>query len=127
MAGHVLDNIPTRHEQIADSNALMRPARRRWVAMAFVSLSALFIYLQVFVLPGTPRLASGDQAIYLHDATRMLDGEIIYRDYDHFTFPGTDVMYAALFKLFGVRAWIPQAMLVLLGASMVWLILLISG
>jgi len=56
----------------------------------------------------------------------MLDGEMIYRDYDHFTFPGTDVLYAALFKCFGVRAWIPQAMLVVLGASMVWLIIFIS-
>jgi len=81
----------------------------------------------VFVLPDTPRLASGDQAIYLHHATRMLDGEMIYRDYDHFTLPGTDVLYAALFKCFGVRAWIPQAMLVVLGGAMVWLIIFISG
>ncbi len=97
------------------------------LTLLVVSLSCIFIYLQVFVLPGTPRVASGDQAIYLHDATRILDGEMIYRDYDHFTLPGTDVLYAGLFKLFGVRAWIPQAMLVLLGASMVWFILLISG
>jgi hypothetical protein len=91
-----------------------------------VALSCIFVYFQVFVLPSTPRVASGDQAIYLHDATRMLNGEIIYRDYDHFTFPGTDVVYAALFKCFGVRAWIPQAMLVVLGTSMVWLIIFVS-
>ena len=91
-----------------------------------VSLSCLFIYLQVFALPCTPRLAAGDQAIYLHDATRILDGQMIYRDYDHFTLPGTDVAYAALFKCFGVRAWIPQAMLVVLGTLMVWLIIFIS-
>ncbi|HLZ40993.1 MAG TPA: glycosyltransferase family 39 protein [Candidatus Sulfotelmatobacter sp.] len=97
-----------------------------WSTPALVVLSAIFIYLQVFVLPCTPRLASGDQAIYLHHATRMLAGELIYRDYDHFTFPGTDVLYAALFKLFGVHAWIPQAMLVVLGATLVWLIFRIS-
>jgi hypothetical protein len=84
------------------------------------------LYLQVFVLPATPRVASGDQAIYLHHATRMLDGQIIYRDYDHFTLPGTDVLYAALFKLFGVRAWIPQAMLILIGVVTVWLSIRIS-
>ena len=96
------------------------------LTLLIVLLSCVFIYLQVFVLTCTPRLASGDQAIYLHDATRMLDGQMIYRDYDHFTLPGTDVVYAGLFKLFGVRAWIPQAMLVLLGTSMVWLIIVIS-
>jgi hypothetical protein len=91
-----------------------------------VALSCVFVYLQVFALPWTPRLASGDQAIYLHHATRMLNGEMIYRDYDHFTFPGTDVFYAVLFKCFGVRAWIPQAVLVVLGGSLVWLIIIVS-
>jgi hypothetical protein len=86
----------------------------------------IFLYLQVFVLPATPRVASGDQAIYLHHAMRMLDGQIIYRDYDHFTLPGTDVLYAALFRLFGVRAWLPQAMLILLGVVGVWLSIRIS-
>ncbi len=99
----------------------------RWLTPFLVSLSCIFIYVQVFALPCTPRLASGDQAIYLHNATRMLDGEMIYRDYDHFTLPGTDLVYATLFRCFGVRAWIPQAMLVILGTLTVWLIILISG
>jgi hypothetical protein len=86
----------------------------------------VFLYLEVFVLPATPRLAIGDQSIYLHNSTRLLEGQIIYRDYDHFTLPGTDVLYAALFKLFGVRAWIPQAMLVLIGVVNAWLCIVIS-
>ena len=106
--------------------AAPRSSSRR-LTLLVVSLSCIFIYLQVFALPCAPRLASGDQAIYLHNATRMLDGEMIYRDYDHFTLPGTDVVYATLFKCFGVRAWIPQAMLVVLGACMVWLIIFISS
>jgi len=57
-----------------------------------VSLSCAFIYLQVFIPLSIPRLASGDQAIYLHHATRMLNGEMIYQDYDHFTLPGTDLL-----------------------------------
>jgi len=56
----------------------------------------------------------------------MFDGQLIYRDYDHFTTPGTEVLYAALFKLFGVRAWIPQAMLVLVGVAIAWLSIEIS-
>lgn len=113
-----LDVPPSRNgEQLASS---------RRAAAAIVLVSSLAVYLQVFILPGTPRVATGDQAIYLHHATRMLNGELIYRDYDHFTFPGTDVLYMTLFRIFGVRAWIPQAMLVVLGALMAWLILFIS-
>lgn len=68
------------------------------------------MYLQVFVLPATPRVAIGDQSIYLHSAARMYEGQVIYRDYDQFTLPATDVLYLVPFKLFGIRAWIPQMM-----------------
>lgn len=86
--------------------------------LALVLLTGVFVYLQVFILPHTPRFASGDQAIYLHHATRMLHGELIYRDYDHFTLPGTDLLYMALFRAFGIRMWIPQAMLILIGVCL---------
>ena len=56
----------------------------------------------------------------------MLDGQIIYRDHDHFRLPGADVLYAALFKVFGVRAGIPQAKLILIGVVAVWLSIRIS-
>jgi hypothetical protein len=84
-------------------------------------VSGIFVYLQVFVLPATPRAAIGDQSIYLHNAARMYAGQLIYRDYDHFTFPGTDVLYVVLFNLFGVKAWIPQMMIVLVGVISTWL------
>jgi hypothetical protein len=123
----VLQDRPGRRDRpIVRADLAAAPTSWQRQTLLVVSLSCIFVYLQVFVLPGTPRLASGDQAIYLHHATRMLDGEMIYRDYDHFTLPGTDVLYATLFKCFGVRAWTPQAMLVVLGASMVWLIICIS-
>ena len=93
---------------------------------ATLLLSGVFLYLQVYSFPSTPRFASGDQAIYLYHGTRMLNGELIYRDFDHFTFPGADVLYMSLFRLFGVRMCIPQAMLVVLGMCMVWLLTLIS-
>jgi hypothetical protein len=107
-----------------DPSPFLSSSRR--LTFLVVALSCLFVYLQVFALPCTPHLASGDQAIYLHHATRMLNGEMIYRDYDHFTFPGTDVVYAVLFKSFGVRAWIPQAVLVVLGGSLAWLMIFVS-
>lgn len=97
-----------------------------WRVLFALLACGIFLYLEVFVLPATPRLASGDQAIYLNSASRLLQGQIIYRDYDNFTLPGTDVLYAGLFKLFGVRAWIPQVMLILIGVSSVWLSILIA-
>ena len=107
--------------------ALLKDQARTWLVLFTLLACGVFLYLEVFVLPATPRLAIGDQSIYLHNATRLLEGQIIYRDYDHFTLPGTDVLYAALFKLFGVRAWIPQVMLVLIGVLNAWLCVVISG
>ena len=123
----VLDNPLERHNQDTPGAAHSGlSADPKWIAPTVALVSAIFIYLQTFVLPATPRLATGDQGIYLHDATRMLNGEMIYRDYDHFTLPGTDVLYVALFQGFGVRAWIPQLILVILGLALVWLVLSIS-
>jgi hypothetical protein len=88
---------------------------------AFLVAAASFLYFQLFVLPGTPRYPSGDQSIYLNHAARMVDGDLIYRDFDHFTTPGTDVLYTVLFRLFGVRTWIPQAMLIAVGVLIAWI------
>lgn len=99
--------------------------RKPWLVPLILLACAIFLYLQVFILPATPRAAGGDQSIYLHSASRMYGGEIIYRDYDQLTLPGTDVLYLGLFKLFGIRAWIPDAMLVLAGVLSVWLSFLI--
>lgn len=96
--------------------------------MLLVSLAGgIFLYLQLFVFPATPRVAVGDQSIYLHNAVRMYAGQLIYRDYDAFTLPGTDMLYVALFRLFGVRAWIPQMMLLLVGVVSIWLCVRISA
>jgi hypothetical protein len=100
--------------------------REEWLVPVILLACCAFLYLQVFILPDIPHVAAGDQAIYLHHATRMFEGQLIYRDYDHFTTPGTDVLYAAFFKLLGVRAWIPQAMLVLTGVLTAWLSIEIS-
>jgi Dolichyl-phosphate-mannose-protein mannosyltransferase len=97
-----------------------------WMMPAAIFACAVFLYLETFVLPCLPRSATGDQAIYLHDAARMAHGQVIYRDFDHFTFPGTSALYFLLFKVFGIRAWIPQLMLVVLGTSTAWLSFLIT-
>jgi len=92
-----------------------------WITTGAVVASALFLFLQTFILPNVPRIANGDQGIHLSLAARMLDGQLIYRDFDHFPLPGTDVLYFVLFKVFGVRAWIAPAMLIVLGVSIAWI------
>jgi hypothetical protein len=99
----------------------------RSMAVLVLVASAIFLYLQLFALPAIPRVATGDQSIYLNSAARIYEGQLIYRDYDQFTFPATDVLYLGLFKLFGVRAWIPQFMLLLVGVLSLWLSIVIAG
>jgi len=53
--------------------------------------------------------------MYLLNARRMLEGQVLYRDFFDYLAPGTDAIYFALFKLFGPRTWIPNAMFLLLG------------
>ncbi len=86
----------------------------------------IFLFLQLFVLPFTPIWLGSGQTIYLLNATRMLSGEVIYRDFFQFTTPGTELVYVVLFKLFGVRAWIPNALLIAMGMGMAWLTVTIS-
>src|SRR5579863_1197843 len=105
----------------------LRPRSRTWLVPCVLLASGLFLYLQVFVLPATPRAAIGDQSLYLHNAARMYDGQLIYRDFDYFTLPGTDVLYLGLFELFGIRTWIPQMLLLVVGIATMWLSITIAS
>src|SRR5207244_1073371 len=68
----------------------------------------------------------GDVTVYLLNAARMLEGQAIYKDFFQYTTPGTELVYFVLFRLFGPRAWIPNAMLFALGLSVTWLSIAIS-
>ena len=110
-------------------NQSLGSIQRRWhrAPLAWFLLGALlFVYLQVFILPFVPISFWADQSTYLLNAQRMVDGEVMYRDFFQFTPPGTESVYFALFTLFGPRAWIPDGMLILLGVSLVGLITMIS-
>jgi hypothetical protein len=84
------------------------------------------LYLNSFILPGTPIYQGDDTPIFLLDARRMLAGQVMYRDFFELTLPGISSFYLALFKLFGTRAWIPAAAFVLQGLSLAWLGVAIS-
>lgn len=122
-----LTEIKTGSGSFVLSDERFKPWPTRPLLVAFLLCACAFLYLETFVLPNIPWAPAGDQSIYLQHGTRMLQGQLIYRDYDHFTFPGTDFVYLCLFRLFSVRVWIPQAMLVLLGAGITWLTTAICG
>jgi hypothetical protein len=86
----------------------------------------VFLYLQTFILPNLPKLPTGDQTVYLLNGARLLHGEVMYRDFFHFVFPGSETVWCALFYLFGVRAWVVWAALICLGVGFAWASLVIS-
>ncbi len=120
--------LPHEPAVLTDTTGLRPIARRsaQWFLPVVLTGTLVFLYLQTFVLPAIP-IYQGDTApIFLLDGVRMLGGETLYRDFFELTFPGTPLVYFLLFKLFGVRAWIPAAMLVVLGFGLAWLSIVIS-
>ena len=105
--------------------SLVARVRRRSLPWFLLGCSG-FLYLHLFRLPWTPLFIAGTQEQYLLGGMRMLDGQVIYRDFFDFVAPGTNVIYFVLYKVFGIRAWIPNVMLVVLGVGLVWLTVVIS-
>jgi hypothetical protein len=92
---------------------------RRAAAFIFVlAVAGSYLYANLFVLPKTPLLLSGDQVYFWTDAQRMLFGEIPIKDFFQFTPPGTDVFYFALFRCFGPRLWVTNMVVLVLGLAL---------
>ena len=83
--------------------------------------SFIFLYFHLFIPPFTPIWTGGDAMMWLDDARRMLDGEVLYRDFVQITLPATDLLYFTAFKIFGPRMWIPNVMLLVVGVTLAWL------
>ncbi len=88
---------------------------------SFLLATVAFLYLSLFIWPCVPIFLQEDLQIYLVNAARMLEGQVIYRDFFQLTPPGTELVFLALFKLFGLRAWIPHVVLLGLGLGFAWL------
>lgn len=64
----------------------------------------------------------GDSFQYLAPGQRMYQqGQLIYRDVFEFVTPGTALVNLLMFKLFGLRTWIPNVLAMLLTLGLVWL------
>src|ERR1051326_8864119 len=96
-----------------------RTERVLWCLLVLLAVVS-YPYLNLFAFPHTPYLLGGDQAFFWMDAQRMLGGEHVYQDFFQFTPPGTDLVYLALFKLFGLRVWVTNATVLVLGVALCW-------
>jgi hypothetical protein len=94
--------------------------------LGFLFATAVYLYLILFILPHTPIYRDGDGDLLLASAKRLFEGEVMYRDFGQFTFPGTEVVYVLLFKVFGPVPWIGNFMLLVLGLGLTWITLAIS-
>jgi hypothetical protein len=66
----------------------------------------------------------GDHVLYATNGTRILAGQMPYRDYFTFLTPGTDLIYSLLFRWFGLELWIPNLTMACLAPIAVWLMML---
>ena len=81
-------------------------------------------YLRDFVLPCVPTISWADQTLFATNGARILEGQMTYRDYFQFVTPGTDLVYAFLFRCFGLWLAIPDALMLCLAAIAVLLMML---
>ena len=90
-------------------------------------LGLVYLYLVLFIPPWIPRYVGfADGQLFLSEATRILHGQVIYRDFFDLNFPGLPIFYASLIRMFGPRAWIANASLVCLGIGFLWTSTVIS-
>jgi hypothetical protein len=89
-------------------------------------LVAAFVYLHAFRPPFTPFFYEADHLIFLYDADRMIRGDVIYRDFFQFTFPGTQALYFFLFKIFGPEYFVLGLVMIGIGAALFWTGLMVS-
>jgi hypothetical protein len=103
---------------VSTSLSILRPSS---IAAIAVVLTFASCYLRNFVLPHAPILLWGDQMLYAANGARLLAGQMPYRDYFEFLPPGTDLVYALLFRIFGLALWIPNLLMDLLATAAVLL------
>ncbi len=92
----------------------------------FLLAAMIFLYSLLFVLPFIPIDHNIDGLTYVADGKRMFEGQVMYRDFFQFSTPGTALIYFFLFKLLGIRLWIPDVALLVLGVGLAWIGLVIA-
>src|ERR1700754_4817885 len=86
--------------------------------VSIVLAGTVYLYSNLFLSAKTPFVLGGDQVYFWMGAQRILDGQVVYRDFFQLTPPGTDLIYAAFFKVLGAHIWVPNAVVIALGVLM---------
>lgn len=98
-----------------------RPEQARFEFLLVLLFALIYLYLILFVPPRTPlEVSCCDDKLFLYSGTRVLRGQVIYRDFFELYFPGTDLFYALLIWVVGPRVWIPNVCLLCLGIGFLW-------
>lgn len=84
-------------------------------------------YFRSFVFPNVPLLPGGDGLGFYVAGSRIVAGQLPYRDFFEIIPAGTDLTYALLIKWFGFYAWIPGLVMDCLAAITAVLMTLIAG
>src|ERR1700747_3708869 len=85
----------------------------RWIALVIFLLS--FSYLCIF---RRYSWVDPDEGIILQGAQRILDGQVLYRDFFSFFTPGSYYLVALVFRVFGDSYLVAHTALALLGAAL---------
>ncbi|WP_433971299.1 hypothetical protein [Tunturiibacter lichenicola] len=109
------------------SSPLQKSGLSRFALMVSMFVALVFLYLRGFLLSGVPLVAVGDEDLFLGRAVHILHGSVMYRDFFELVTPGTDLLYAAVFRLFGVHAWVIQACGVAFGLAMFYVVTSIAA
>jgi hypothetical protein len=92
----------------------MAPA---WLPGAVGGFAFLVGYLRSFRFPNVPFLLWGDALGYATKGVRVLGGELPYLDFFDFVTPGTELVYALLFRWVGVALWVPNLLMCVMAAT----------
>ena len=103
------------------------PSLPRMHLALFLAGAGVFLYLRTFLLPATPFAATDDQSLFFARAVRIVQGQVPYRDFFEIVTPGTDLIYAAGFRLFGVHAWVMPMWIIATGLAFSLLITYIAA
>jgi hypothetical protein len=75
--------------------------QRKWTFL-LIAITTAYLYASLFSFSGTPYFRAGDETFFWTYACRLLSGQTFLKDFHQFTPPGTDLLYAAAFRAFGV-------------------------
>jgi hypothetical protein len=99
---------------------------RSFTALILVAIAS-YLYINLFVFLRVPVLQGDDQVFFWTNAQRMLLGERAYLDFFQYTPPGTDLLFFAVFKLFGLHIWALNLTVLALGTALCWICFRVAG